>query len=447
MSFFERWFGGAGQDFTEPDVPFGRYSDSYKPDTNHQAWDQSLAAFEVGDYLTAYRHFLLYLRDETDANVRWEERPDALRFEFYQGSKRITGQADHRRLRIEAKIAKLDQAPRIKLLRRLIERNYTLRYGRYAIDDERCISLIFDTYTLDASPYKLYYALKEVATSADKLDDLLLEEFWQLEAVEASHLQQLPEAEQTAKYGLIQRVIHEALRQFDAGDTDKLQYPGGVAYLLLDALYRIDYLTKPEGHTMEALEWAHRQYFAKDSQQNAAQKNEQLANCLRNIANRPEADVRREMYRGISTFGITLPVTHERVAHLIDNEMPNLRWYHNNGHPAVARAVAAYVIGYCLFNYAVPEPDRDFFHLYYRIAEPLYFQELGFRPNYCDPATGQLDRREIRRAIERIAERFRDTYPRLRPALNNLVFDDLIRFSESYLLMIRDLNFDKSVAK
>lgn len=444
MSFFERWFGGTEQEHTEPDVPFGRYSDSYKPVTNYQRWDQALEAFEAEQYLDAYRYFLQYLRDEEADNVRWKEQAQSLTFELFQGSKRITGTADARSLRIEARIAQAGDQPRLKLLRRLIEQNYALRYGRYAIDNQRCITLIFDTHTLDASPYKLYYAFKEVATAADKLDDLLLEEFRQLEAVEASHLKPLPEAEQTAKYRLIQRVVDRAIRHMNEGKPDKHQYAGGIAYLLLDALYRIDYLTKPEGHTMEALEWAHRQYFSKENQQNTIQKNEQLAQCLLRIAQRPEADIRREMYRGISTFGITLSVTHERVAHLIDNELANLRWYRDNGYPLVAQAIVAYAIGYCLFNYAAPAPDRDFFHLYYRVTEPEYFTELGFAPEYCHADTRQLDKRQIRRAIERIVERYRAEYPQLKPDLSKLHFDDPTRFAESYLLMIRDLRLDKA---
>ena len=41
------------------------------------------------------------------------------------------------------------------------------------------------------------------------------------------------------------------------------QYPGGIAYLLLELSYKLDYLTVPEGMLMETLERIHRLYFTK----------------------------------------------------------------------------------------------------------------------------------------------------------------------------------------
>ena len=61
-------------------------------------------------------------------------------------------------------------------MRRLVESNYVLEYSRYGLDDDDNLVIKFDTSALDASPYKLYYALKEVAANADKQDDLLLDE-------------------------------------------------------------------------------------------------------------------------------------------------------------------------------------------------------------------------------------------------------------------------------
>ena len=80
------------------------------------------------------------------------------------------------KLRCSARIAKGEQL-NVGLLRRLIEHNYGLKYSRYALDAEGYITIVFDTFLLDGSPYKLYYALKEIATHADKQDDLLISEF------------------------------------------------------------------------------------------------------------------------------------------------------------------------------------------------------------------------------------------------------------------------------
>ena len=89
--------------------------------------------------------------------------------------KKAVGKANIEKVTIEAKIAKTDTL-NIGFMRRLLERNFQLRYSRFALDEENNITIRFDTSVLDGSPYKLYYALKELTTNADKLDDLLIDD-------------------------------------------------------------------------------------------------------------------------------------------------------------------------------------------------------------------------------------------------------------------------------
>ena len=96
-----------------------------------------------------------------------------------------------------------------------------------------------------------------------------------------------------------------------------------------------------------------------------------------------------------------------------------------------------------LFVYAVPQPDRGFFHLFYRVSESAYFRELGFKPDYCNPDTGQLNSKAIRKAIDQIAKKHRDRYPQLRPQVSTISFDNLLDFSRTFLLMIRNLDLTR----
>ncbi|RME95058.1 MAG: hypothetical protein D6772_13725, partial [Bacteroidetes bacterium] len=98
---------------------------------------------------------------------------------------------------------------------------------------------------------------------------------------------------------------------------------------------------------------------------------------------------------------------------------------------------------YSLFNYAVPQPDREFFHLFYRVTEADYFRQLGFSPDYYRPEQEYLDRRAIKRAVEEIATKYRGRYPQLRPSLSMLRFDSLLHFSKSYLRMVRELDLTR----
>ncbi len=441
MRIWDTLFGRSVTDTrTEgPTLHFGRYTDAHKRTANYAAWDQALEAYENGDFLESCRHFLAYLRDEREDNVKWESREGRLYFELYQGSKRLTGYADREQLRATARIARLEEE-NTELLRRLTAMNYALRYSRFALDEDDCLTIIFDTPIHDASPHKLYQAFKEMALRADKQDDLLLDEFAAaLSPVEITHLAPVPETDKQRKLHFLQEQIQGVIDYLATNRINPEEHPGAVAYLLLDVVYRLDYLLIPEGHTMEALERMHRMYFAREDEQPVTYKNVRLLAELQQLLDRAPARFAQELYGGKSTFGITLPTSYDRLRSLINNELPNMDWYQDNGYPEVARAIPGYIVGYALFNYAVPPPTRELLHLYYRVTENGYFRTLGYSQNFLDKE-GRPDRRTIRAAVQDIAVQHRPVSPRLRPAVNSLRCGNLLDFSRSYLEMLADLD-------
>jgi hypothetical protein len=444
MSIWDTLFGRSVTDERSdgPDLHFGRYSDAHKSPDNYAAWDRALAAYEAGEFLGGCRHFLAYLRDEREDNVKWTEKGGKLYFELYQGSKRLTGFADGEHLRATAQIARLEEE-NTELLRRLTAMNYALRYSRFALDEADCLTIIFDTPIQDASPHKLYQAFKEMALRADKQDDLLLDEFAAaLSPVEITHLAPVPEQDKKRKLAFLQRQIGGVIDYLATNRINPEEHPGAVAYLLLDVVYRLDYLLIPEGHTMEALERMHRMYFAREDDRPVTYKNVRLLGELQELLDQAPERFARELYHGRSTFGITLPTSYDRLRSLIRNELPNMDWYQDNDYPEVAAAIPGYIVGYSLFNYAVPPPTRELLHLYYRVTENAYFRELGYGQDYLD-AAGKPLRRAIRSGVQDIAERHRRAFPRLRPAVNSLRCGNLLDFSRSYLEMLADLDLSR----
>ena len=422
-----------------PNYRFGRYTDAYKTPENYRAWNKSLTAFEEGEWLRSWEAFLEYLYDGEEDNLRWRQQEKTIYFELYQGSKRVTGMADGDQLRATARVARLLK-PQRELLQRLTELNYSLKYSRYALDEEGHLTVIFDTPATDASPHKLYHALKEVAVQADKQDDLLLEEFAnRLEPVEITHLHELSPEHKVVKRDFLTSHIDRLMDYLSSGELNPEQHPGAVAYLLLDLVYRLDYLLIPEGYTMEALERMHRMYFARETDQPVTYKNVRLLTELQELRRRAGESFAAELYGGKSTFGITLPANHDRLISLIDNELPNMDWYQDNGYGQVAQAIPGYIVGYALFNYAVPPPDRALLHLYYRVVENEYFGRLGYATGLLDN-DGRPSRRLIRAEISALVKKYSATYPHFRPATGGLRYDNLVDFGRSYMEMVRELD-------
>lgn len=434
MNLFERLFG-SDTSGDQPVISFGRYSDCYRSQAQEEAFDIAVQEFKKGNFKNAYVAFFNYLLDEEEQNVRvWKEK-GVLHFELFQGSKRVTGYASAQKLYAEAKVARVKSLNSGFMLR-LLEENFTLRYSRFCLSPSNEITIVFDTFTSDGSPYKLYGALKELAVLADKNDDLLVDEFEALEVSDIHIRRVLPDGEKEIKYQYIIGEIKSVFHEIDHGPLDKNQYPVAVTYLLLHLCYKLDYLTKPEGYMMETLERIHRMAFSKNGQ-NAAEKNLLIREEFQKLMDRPKEKFFREMYEVSATFGITGPIDHSKLAIIIDQELPIMQWYREMGYDKYALSIPGFIVCRSLFNFAIPEPDKDLFHLLIHIMESDYFARLGFQ---SFKENGKLDEKAIRKAIREITSKHKKSYGLLNPSVKILVFNSLPAFAESYLWMVRELD-------
>ena len=191
---------------------------------------------------------------------------------------------------------------------------------------------------------------------------------------------------------------------------------------------------------MVSFEKIHKAYFLKDGK-SADRRNHDMLKKLRKIQERTEEQFGAELYGVKSTFGITAPSSHERVKELIDDEITNIDWYIQNNYVTVALAIPSYIVGYCLFNYAIPLPVKKLFILYYQIFENDYFLELGHPTTYWDKS--QLNKSKIKSAIFAIENSMKDEFPTFKPDVKKLVFSTPALFGKSFMLMTRDLDIKK----
>ncbi|NJN78593.1 MAG: hypothetical protein HC803_09950 [Saprospiraceae bacterium] len=119
MGFFNKLFGG--KSLNEPNINFGRYSDSYRSETQQAAFKRSVDEFEKGKYVAAYHHFFQFLKDDAEDNVKFWEDEKGLQFELLQGSKKIFGFADEQRVEVETKVA-IAETLEVDFMKRLMEK-------------------------------------------------------------------------------------------------------------------------------------------------------------------------------------------------------------------------------------------------------------------------------------------------------------------------------------
>lgn len=421
----------------DPDILFGRYSDNNKTPAQVSRWTDADNLFKEKKYTESFDAFFEYLRDSEVQNVVYERNGAEGRFEVYQGSKIVRGTFDKAQVKAEVTLAKMPQ-PSVPVMRRLLEMNFSLYYSRFALDDDR-LNMRFDSHLESANPSKLYYGLKELATRADKQDDLLVQDFATLQTMDNEHIVQLPLQEKEVKYQFLQSWIKEVLDTI--GTLDKDKFSGGISYLLLTLVYRIDYMIKPEGALLFELEKIPGIYFKKDDRP-VIEKNRDMAEQFRTIQSKPKEIVLGSLFRSRHTFSIVTPQQHKVIADSIANANTNMPWYRDNNYPFIANQVIEYGFAYCQYSYSVPRVISELFNLYMQVNYSSYFLALGYSETYFDVFKNQFNTDEIVDKIKEIQGRWKSKYPNMDFRTNNLRFDSLVNFNYTFVTEIQYLNMD-----
>lgn len=421
----------------EPDIRFGRYSDNNKSVEKVERWNEAESLFKQKKYFESLVAFFEYLRDDEVDNVVHTREGDKGSFQFYQGSKIIRGFYDEKILEAEVHLAQMPQ-PSVPVMRRLLEMNFNLFYSRYALNDDK-VSMFFDSNVETANPSKLYYGLKELATKADKQDDLLVQDFTTLTAVDTEHVIAIPDEEKAVKLKYFKKWIRETLDMVNGIDADK--YSGGIAYLLLALAYRIDYLIVPEGKLLSELEKIVEIYFRKDDRL-VTEKNQEMMDCYSKMASKDKEEFYPYLFRSKATFSIVTPQNYKTIADAIYNANQNIAWYRENKLPDIAAQISEYGLSYCQYSYSLPRPINELFHLFMRVNYGDYFKELGFTQTYFNPETGQYDKDAIIEKIHSIQEKWKTKYPELDLKTDKLKFDNRVSFNQSFTTEIEYLNLE-----
>ncbi|HYC30259.1 MAG TPA: hypothetical protein VEB42_15600, partial [Chitinophagaceae bacterium] len=346
----------------DPEISFGRYSDNNKTVEKISKWTEAEKLFRENRKADSMDAFFDYLLDDTQKNVTHQRSSDGGTFELYQGSKIVRGAYNTEHLYAEVSLARMPK-PTVPVMRRLLEMNFNLYYSRYALNNDR-LCMRFDTDLSTATPNKLYYGLRELATKADKQDDLLVQNFAQLEATDTGHITAVPEQEKEVRYQFMQKWVRDTLEYISSLDADKLS--GGISYLLLTLAYRIDYLITPEGPLMNEIEAISDIYFKKDNKQ-VAEKNSAMIEAFHKLQSKTKEQVFPFLFRTKNTFSIVAPQNYKTIVEAIKGAHQNLSWYKENNYPFIASKIAEYGITYSQYSYSLPKPLSDLIRLFMKV--------------------------------------------------------------------------------
>lgn len=438
---FERLFGykkkNSEIEIVDPGINFGRYSDNNKSVEKVNRWTVADELFRKDEYPESLEAFFDYLRDDEQANVIFERNGQHGSFQIFQGSKVVRGNFNDRVIQAKVSLAAMP-GHSIPVMRRLLEMNFHLHYSRYSLE-ENTLCMRFDSDIRTANPNKLYYGLKELATKADKQDDLLVQEFSSLKPIDMDHVQTVPLPEMEIKFEYLQKWINTTLEYVSKLDADK--FSGGIAYLLLTVAFRIDYLISPEGKLMNELEKVVEKYYRKE-EKSTMEKNQKMIEGLQKLARKSKEEIFPYLFRSKHTFSIVSPQGHKTVVETLNNAMQNMYWYRDNNYPVIANEVMEYGLAFSQFSYSLPKPVNDLYKLFMKVNHSDFFVRMGFKPQLFDPSANAFEKEAITAEINVIISRWKDKYPKLSFDTTRLKFDSMVIFNQSLINEITQMNLD-----
>jgi hypothetical protein len=421
---------------TKDGVPFGRYSDRNKSKKQYDHWDNSVKLFQEGKTLKALEQLLFYIRDDEMNNVQVNASETRVEFSITQGSKTFHGKAENGVIEAQGRIAGFTIPP-VPVMRKMLALNYGLRYTWCGIKDH-FLGIFFSTPFENASSWKIYSALRELALNIDKQDDLLVDEFESLQPLDTEAIISLPEHIVQHKYNYLKKWITSCLEEIKTSDA--LKYKGLNSYKLLALCLRIDYLLSPQGPLMDTLEKIIDMYFKKPA--NITDINTPIMSEFQSALDMPQEKVLKNFYQVKATFSIANPTSYKQVSDFIFEESKTRDYYLKNNEPQHIAVIYEYIAGYCMFYFGMIRPLTDLLHLYYMILHPDFFRDVCGSEALYNPQTGALNKGLIIRQIDEIVKKNRVMYPGFVFNHNKLQWDNLSNFSVSYFMEFDFLNLN-----
>ena len=420
---------------------FGRGTNANLSSDEEKLFNKSYILFEKKDILNAYKYFFESLQNFTDNiannNIKIDLDKDKLSFELYQGTAKIIGHVTQKHLYAEVIIAKNEDI-NVAVKRYILERNYQLTYAYYFSDDGYIkLKLYQDNITM--SPQKIFFPLRELALNGDFDKEYIKSEFPNIALEDIKHLKDIDENELKIKYDFLHMWIQEIeikLSTLPSNDNAGMQ-----AFIYLNLLLKIDYLLVPKYDIHQKTAKKIQEYF-NDESSTVETKNEELREYIDTLKEMDFNEFKTKFYNAKYTFNPTEKTPMEEINSFISESLLRIRWYKNNRYNQIIPTIYKYIAFYLLYNYGLHPVMRELLHMLIEIQNPTFFKKLDYQTLY-DEDKDSFSKRTIVSRINEIITPHQSRFKLLKPFGNELNFNSLNEFSNSFYLQIKNLNFEE----
>lgn len=428
---------------TQDNCPFtfGRGINASLAPNEEQLFNESYEAFERKEILNAYELFfkslINYTNDKPNTNIVLNRTDSQLNFEMYQGLAKIHGKVTQEHLYAEINIIKTSQSS-VAIKRYLLERNYQLTYVNY-FSDETSIKLKLYQDNITLSPQKIFFPLRELALNGDYDKGHIKSEFKDITLEDTEHLQIVQEKELKLKYKYLQKWISDLEKKvltLPSNDNTGIQ-----SFLYLNLLFKIDYLLSVKCKIYHQLSKKVFEYFGNEHS-TVESKNEELKKYVLKLKSLRYEEFKNNFYQAQYTFNSIEKSSYEDVVIFINESQNKVRWYKHNRYAQVIPTIYNYIAFYSLYNYGMNPLLKELFHILVEVQNSSYFEDIGCDTLYNEK-TQKFSKRAIIQRVKKTFDKGLQKYKSLSFSAEILNFSSMNEFCNSYLIMLKNLNFEE----
>ena len=436
------WFNFFRETQDNCSITFGKGINASLAPDEEELFKLSYEAFEKKDILNAYELFFKSLinfsDNQSNKNIILNKTDTELQFEIYQGLAKIHGSVTQQYLYAEINIIKSSEAS-VAIKRYLLERNYQLTYVNY-FTDNGSIKLKLYQDNISLSPQKIFFPLRELALNGEHDKEHIKSEFRDIVLEDTDHLQKIEEKYLKIKYKyLIQwiRDLEEKVLTLPANDNSGMQ-----SFLYLNILFKIDYLLSVKYELHHELSKKALEYFSNEHS-TIESKNEELKKYTLGLKELSYEEFSQNFYKAKYTFDPIDKSSYDDIVIFINESQNKIRWYKNNRYAQVIPTIYNYIAFYSLYNYGMNTTLKKLFHILIEVQNSSFFRDMSCTGLYNEQ-TQKLSKRSILNKIKKVLQEASKTYASLTIDGESLNFSSLDEFSNSYYIMLKNLDFEEA---
>ena len=413
-----------------PEIKFGRFAEPEETDEMAAVRNAADKLYKEGDFLGAYVSFFEYMRMQGGPAVEivFNEDTQMLHFDIIQGSKIVKGAITAGEVFTWADIATFDTLD-VALMRSLLTQNTNFAYCKFAVYDN-IISLMQRCPIKDMSPGAFNEMLSEIAITSDSVDDVLVEQFPNLHAINTENIISLPESEISAKIKFLHEWIHDAQQQVQTTVDDPTR-----TYIILTAIFKILYLISPEGSLLHHFRQIYSIYANgyNPEERNSPEINHKMLTELEDIDKKSDNELKSSIYKVRAVFPEISYMAFAEMAESLNSHFVLIDTCIDSGRYDLVQTMCEYAAGLNHVHHGMPSAAQDLLLIFWRVLNQDYFNALGFDDEFISPHSQTLAAIKISKEIDETIKKYTKVYPNLSFNTANLDFGTIPGFAYTFL--------------